>query len=168
MDLIIIGAGGFGNTVADIASQTGNYKKISFLDDNKTGKDIIGKCADFLQFIKAGVQFFPAIGNNEIRLEWFNKLETQNANIATLIHSTAYISPTSSVGKGSIVLPKALINTNCQIGNACIINCGAIVDHDCVIEDGVHICLGAIVKGENKIFSCKKIEAGEIIQRGSC
>lgn len=168
MNLIIIGAGGFGNTVADIARQSVNYEKIFFLDDNKTGKDILGKCSDFNQFINDDNLFFPAIGNNEIRFQCFKKLESQKAQIVTLIHPTAYVSPTASVGKGTVVLPKPLINTNCQIGNACIINCGAIIDRDCVIEDCVHICLGAIIKGENKISSCKKIEAGEIIQRRSC
>lgn len=166
MDLIIIGAGAFANTVADVAKQTEKYEKINFLDDNKIGTGIIGKCSDFQQFIKVGLQLFPAIGNNQIRLDWLKKLEMNNAEIVTLIHPTAYISPTASVGKGTVILPKAVINTNCQIGNACIINCGAIIDHDCVIEDGVHICLGAIVKGENTISLCKKIEAGEVIQRG--
>lgn len=168
MNLVIVGAGMFANTVADVAKQTERFNNIKFLDDNKTGEDIIGKCPDFQQFIKDGVQFFPAIGNNEIRFKWFKKLESSKADIATLVHPSSYVSPTSSVGKGSVVLPRAIVNTNCRVGNACIINCGAIIDHDCIIEDGAHICLGAIIKGENKITSCKKIEAGEIIQRGSC
>ena len=42
MDLVLIGAGGFAQTVADIASQTGKYKNISFLDDKKVG-DRIGR-----------------------------------------------------------------------------------------------------------------------------
>ena len=49
----------------------------------------------------------------------------------------------------------------------CIINLGAIVDHGCILEEGVHICLGAIVKGENRIEKCSKIEAGEVVERGS-
>ena len=131
------------------------------------GDSIIGKCSDFIKFIKDNVMFFPAIGNNNIRLEWFENLNNQKAQIATIIHPSAYLSPTSSIGKGTIVMPKSVINTNCKIGNACIINCGSIIDHGCIIEDGVHICLGAIVIADNKIESCKKVEAGEIIQRGS-
>ena len=33
MRLIILGAGGYGRTVADVAAQTGAYDKILFLDD---------------------------------------------------------------------------------------------------------------------------------------
>ena len=32
------------------------------------------------------------------------------------------------------------------------------------IEEGVHICLGAIVKGENRVKTLSKIEAGEVIE----
>mgnify|MGYP002605572954 CR=1 FL=1 len=47
MRLIILGAGGYGRTVADIAAQTGQFDEISFLDDNSTARDVIGKCAEF-------------------------------------------------------------------------------------------------------------------------
>lgn len=165
MKLIILGAGAFANTVADIAQQLGSFENIFFLDDNIIGDDIIGKCSDFEKYIKSDFVFFPAIGNNETRLKWFNLLEQNGAEIISLVHKSAFVSPTSVIGKGTIVLPNATINTNCQVKNSCIINCGAIIDHDCIIEDGVHICLGAIVKGENRIPCCNKIEAGEIVQR---
>lgn len=164
MNLIILGAGGFANTIADIAKQLEKYEAISFLDDNKIGENILGKCNEFSKYIKEDVVFYPAIGNNEIRLKWIEKLKEQHAKIATIIHPTSYISPTSFIGTACAILPNSIINTNSRIGDGCIINCGAIVDHDCIIEDGVHICLGAIVKGENRILSCNKIEAGEVIQ----
>lgn len=164
MNLILIGAGGYGKTVADLASQTKQFSKILYLDDNKTDPDIIGTTSDFETFVSDEIVFYPAIGNNSVRLEWLEKLENRHANILTLIHPTAYVSPTVKVGLGSIILPHAVVNTDSVIGKGCIINCGSIIDHGCVIEDGVHICLGAIVKGENRISSRKKIEAGEIIQ----
>lgn len=80
------------------------------------------------------------------------------------MHPTAYVSPTASVEKGVVVLPKAVINTDVTVKRGCIINLGAIVDHGCVIEQGCHICLGAIVKGENRIAALSKIEAGEVVQ----
>lgn len=164
MQLIILGAGGFANTIADIAKQLDKYDSISFLDDNKTGENIIGKCDEFSCYIKGNVVFYPAIGNNEIRLNWISKLKEHHAEIAKIIHPTAYISPTSFIGTACAILPNSVINTNCRIGDGCIINCGAIIDHDCIVEEGVHVCLGAIVKGENRIPKCTKIEAGEIIQ----
>jgi len=164
MKLIILGAGGYGKTVADIARQSGKYTDVCFLDDNSTNELVVGKCADFKNYISSDTELYPAFGNNESRFQWIERLEAAGAAIPTLIHKTAYVSPEAYVGKGTVVLPKAIINTSVQIQNGCIINCGAIIDHGCVIEEGVHICLGAIIKAENRIPRCMKVEAGAVIE----
>ena len=164
MKLIILGAGGYGRTVADIARQSGKYTEVCFLDDNSTDVHVIGKCADYINHISTDTELYPAFGNNESRLQWIDRLEAAGANIPTLIHNTAYVSPEATIERGTVVLPKAIINTNTTINRGCIINCGAIIDHGCVIEEGVHICLGSIVKAENRIPRCMKVEAGVVIE----
>ena len=164
MILVIIGAGGYGQTVADVAEQSGKYEKIVFLDDNKVAENVVGKCADFEKFISDDTEIYPAFGNNEARLSFIEKLEEKSANIPIIVHKTAYISPKASLKNGTIVLPNALINTDTVVEKGCIINCGAIVDHGCIIEKGVHVCLGAIVKAENRIPAFMKVEAGQVIE----
>lgn len=97
-------------------------------------------------------------------MSWCDKITRADGRLATVVHPTAYVSPTASIEKGVVVLPKAVINTDVTVKRGCIINLGAIVDHGCVIEQGCHICLGAIVKGENRIAALSKIEAGEVVQ----
>ena len=164
MRLIILGAGGYGRTVADIAAQTGQFHEISFLDDNSTALDAIGKCAEFERFCDGQTAFYPAFGNNEGRLKWLYRLREAGCTIPTIIHPTAYVSPTAQAEPGAVILPHAVVNTGCVVKAGCIVNCGAIIDHGCVLEEGVHICLGAIVKAENRIPRCMKIEAGEVVQ----
>ena len=48
--LVILGAGGYGRTVADMARQSGQYETICFLDDQQTAENIVGKCTDYIQF----------------------------------------------------------------------------------------------------------------------
>lgn len=162
MRLLILGAGGYGQTVADVASQLQRYDEILFLDDNAS--NAVGKCQEYKQYIDTETEIYPAFGNNETRLNWVYRLVEEGAVVPSLVHPTAYISPTVVMDCGNVVLPKAVVNTSCHLGKGCIINCGAIIDHGCEIEDGVHICLGAIVKGDNRIKQCMKIEAGEVIQ----
>ena len=164
MRLIILGAGGYGRTVADVAAQTGQFDEISFLDDNSVSPDVIGKCAEFERFRDGQTAFYPAFGNNEGRLKWLYRLREAGYVIPTIIHPTAYVSSTAQIGPGAVILPHAVVNTGCVVKAGCIVNCGAIVDHGCVLEEGVHICLGAIVKAENRIPRCMKIEAGEVEQ----
>ena len=164
MRLIILGAGGYGRTVADVAAQTGAYDQILFLDDNSQAEDVIGKCADYAAHKDENTVFYPAFGNNEGRVSWLKRLMENGCRIATIIHPTAYVSPTVRLAEGNAVLPHAVVNTGCEIKAGCIINCGAIVDHGCVIEEGVHVCLGAIVKAENRIPRLMKIEAGQVVE----
>ena len=164
--LLILGAGGYGQTVADLARQSGEYDRIGFLDDNAQGPYILGRCGEFQMFRGENVDMYPAFGNNETRMGWMHSLQEAGIRIPTLVHSTAYVSPTVRLKAGTMVLPKAVVNTGCQIGEGTIINCGAIVDHGCILEEGVHVCLGAIVKAENHIPALLKIEAGQVIQNG--
>jgi len=164
MRLIILGAGGYGRTVADVAAQTGQFSEICFLDDNSQAQDVLGKCGDFQRYTDGRTEFYPAFGNNEGRVKWLDLLMEAGCTVPVIVHPTAYVSPTAKIAAGTAVLPKALVNTGCEVKRGCIVNCGAIVDHGCVLEEGVHICLGAIVKAENRIPRCMKIEAGEVIQ----
>lgn len=84
--LVILGAGGFGRTVKDVAEQLG-YSTI-ILDDADTAHSL----SSFTSYIDDNTSFIPAFGNNEFRLDWINKLQTSGVNLATLIHPTAYVS----------------------------------------------------------------------------
>ena len=158
--LVILGSGGYGHTVADVAEQLGY--NILFLDDSLPGHEL----STFSSYIDDHTEFIPAFGNNAFRLKWLTHLESEGARLAILIHPTAYVSPTAIIYQGTVILPHAIINTDVVVERGCIINLGAIVDHGCIIEEGVHVCLGAIVKGENHLPRCIKIEAGEVVEHG--
>lgn len=158
--LVILGSGGYGRTVKDVAEQLG-YSTI-VLDD----ADPAHPLSSFRSYINPTTSFIPAFGNNAFRREWINRIEESGGQLVTLIHPTAYVSPTATINLGTVILPHAIINTDVVINRGCIINLGAIVDHGCIIEEGVHVCLGATVKGENHLPRCIKIEAGEVVERG--
>ena len=159
--LIILGSGGYGRTVYDVAEQLGY--SITVLDDSDKGHPL----DSFPHYISDDTQFIPAFGNNEFRLGWLERIEKASGKPATLVHPSAYISPRAHVSEGCVVLPGAIINAGTRIGKGCIINLGATVDHDVLVEDGVHLCIRCIIKGENRISRCEKIEAGEIIERAT-
>lgn len=159
--LIILGSGGYGRTVYDIAEQLGYA--ITVLDD----ADEEHPLASFSRYIDDDAEFIPAFGNNEFRLQWINRIEEAGGKLATLIHPSTYVSPKAQVFSGCVILPGAIVNTGSKVGKGCIINLGATVDHDVVIEDGAHLCVRCIVKGENRISCCEKIEAGEIVERAT-
>ena len=73
--LLILGAGGYGKTVADVAQQLGYYDKIAFLDDAKASQPgILGNCGEVYSFADNNTEVYPAFGNNGVRMQWLNRL----------------------------------------------------------------------------------------------
>ncbi|MDG3042443.1 acetyltransferase [Roseicyclus marinus] len=142
--LRIIGAGGHGRVLADIAEGMG-YREISFLDAGYpklhesgawpvTGRPEAQDEAD----VALG------IGDNATRLSFF---ETLTQTPVTLIHPSAVVSPHAEIGAGSVICAGAVVAPFAKLGQGCIINTCASVDHDCVLSDGVHISPGARLGG---------------------
>lgn len=167
MKLIILGAGGHGQVVADLAQQSGKYEQITFLDDNSTGDNILGKCSAYLNFKAEDTEMYPAFGNNEARLSWENRMEQEGIALAKIVSDRAYVSPRAKIANGSVVMPLAVVNTDTILEKACIVNVGAIVDHRCVLEAGCHIAPGAIVKAENRLPRYTKVDSGETVEARS-
>ncbi len=149
--LIIIGAGGHGKVVADIALKNNQYDEIAFLDDTKaTGKcmqfSILGKISDVYNYLNDS-DVFVAIGNSEVRESLINNLKQKGATIPTLIHPSAIIAQNVSIGLGTVVMAGAIINPEASIGEGCIINTASSIDHECIINDYAHISVGAHLAG---------------------
>ena len=161
--LLILGAGGYGRTVADVAAQLG-YEHIRFLDDGRTGADILGKCGEFEGFLDRDTDIYPAFGHNGNRMKWLDIFREKGLSVPTLIHPRSYVSPTAKIGTGTVVLPMAVVNTGVTVEDGCIINIGALIDHDSIIEAGCHLAPGAIVKAENRIRTGMKVESGTVIE----
>lgn len=163
MRLIILGAGGHGKVVADLAEQTGNYEQIYFLDDASKDALVLGKCDEFKKFNTPDTEMYPAFGNNLARVDWEQKIEDAGIKLAKIIHPLAYVSPKATVAEGCVIMPYAVVNTGTVLKKACIMNIGALVDHDCVLEEGCHIAPGGVVKGENYLPKGTKVDSGEVI-----
>ena len=111
MRLVILGAGGHGQTIAAAARDLKKYEKILFLDDNFIKDNSIlygpaeietwleGECKEYSRYINKETEFYPAFGDNKIRLEWENKILRKGGKLATIIHPTASVSSRSKIEK---------------------------------------------------------------------
>lgn len=160
MDLLILGAGGHGRVVKEVAEATGKYNRIDFVDDHS---DIaVGKISDLEWLHENYASAFVGIGNNQLRNELIIKLESIGYAVPVLIHPTAYVSKSCHIEKGTIIELMTVVNANAKVGMGCIISVGAVLDHDIVVGDCVHINAGAIVKDGDKVESGIKVDASEV------
>lgn len=164
MRLVIIGAGGHGKVVADIARD--KYEEIIFLDDGEVKKcgeySVVGKSSEYYLYI-GDSDFFVAIGNSSLRRSFAEKIELAGGTLATLVHSKAVVADGVSIGSGTAIMAGAVVNVAAVIGKGCIINTCSSVDHDCKIADFVHIAVGAHIAGTVSIGENTFIAAGVTI-----
>ena len=162
MKLLIVGAGGHGQVVREVAEAIGTYEKIDFVDDNSTLA--IGKMKDLQELHGEYDAAFVGIGKNHLRRELLGKLQEYGYSIPVLIHPTAYVSRSAKIGKGTVVEPKAIVNASSKVADGCIISVGAIVDHDVILEECVHVNAGAICKAGSTVTAEIKLEAGQVVK----
>jgi len=150
MNLLILGAGSHGEEVYEIARAIRIFKTISFLDDIKTGDNIIGKWEEVEKLINKYPAAITAVGDKLLRRRAQKKLADLGFIIPVLIHPTAMVSPKSSIGPGSVVCASAILDAGSVIGRGCIISSGATVGRNAILPDWSFMNNGEIiVKKEN-------------------
>ena len=163
--LMVIGAGGHGKVVADIAEKSRKYSEILFFDDNTKDRTlkkykIVGKSSDVINY---DGEVIVAIGNQTVRKELIEFLGRNGCTMATLIHPSAIISEDVEIGVGTVVMAGAIINCGTKIGKGCIINTASSVDHDCQVGDYVHISVGVHLAGTVEVGDSTHFGVGSIV-----
>ena len=149
--LAIIGAGGHGKVVGEIALLN-QYDTIDFFDDKISEIKnfpfgIVGNIELLKKNLKNYDDFFVAIGDNVIRCDKISWLKKEKKNIVSLIHPKSTVSKFSSIEAGSCVMANAVINAGTIIKEGVIINTSSSIDHDCSIEDYAHISPNCSLSG---------------------
>lgn len=159
--LQIIGAGGHGKVIAEIAEACG-YTDITFVDQIWPEKTTNGIWPVVGTTVADQSQAFCAVGRNATRC----RLSTELPPMPVLIHPTATISPTASLDAGSVVMAGVVINAGVQVGQGAILNTGCSIDHDCVLGDFVHISPGARLGGDIRVGDETWIGIGAAVCEG--
>lgn len=163
--IVIVGASGHGLVTLEAALAQG-YEVAGFLDSFKpVGYEVFGYRVlghpDDLAFLMKKHSFTGgvlAISNNFSRFCVASKISqlVPNFEFATIIHPSAWISPSAVIGVGTLVLTGAIIHARCQVGIHAIINTKASLDHESKLGNFASILPGVTTGGAVQIgdFSC--------------
>ena len=168
--LAIVGASVHGKVVADIAELQG-WDEIVFFDDAYPDVSSLecwhvqGTCEDLIRSKGEFDAVVVAIGDNRVRLEKVEWLQSQGAILATLVHPKAVVSQYAQLGEGSVVMAGAVLNPFASMGMAAIINTLATVDHDSQLGDAVHISPGVNIAGGASIGNKSWIGIGASVRQ---
>lgn len=169
--LLIIGAGGHGAVVANIADEMGVYEEIAFLDDGEIQQclnfSVIGKTQDVNKYVDE-YEFVVAIGNGVTRKRVMESIQALGGKIATLIHPKAVIAKGVTLGEGTVVMAGAVIEPRAVVGKGCIINTSSSINHDVVLADFVHVAVGAHLAGTVIVGERSWIGVGATVKNNVC
>ncbi|MBU6081825.1 acetyltransferase [Allobacillus halotolerans] len=161
-EVYIIGAGTYGEAMCELAEILG-YDVKGFYDEDKKiintkvmKKKVINKFSRISVESIKNKQFIVAIGNNKVRNEIMTRINKLGGSTPTLIHPTAVISPSATIGKGVYIQANAYIWTKVRINDFCIISPGAVIAHHSSIGDACLISsqatVGASITIEKEVF----------------
>ena len=159
-ELYIYGASGHGLVVADIAIACG-YDDIIFVDD---GENEYPTFEDIKK--TSNIPLALGIGNNTIRAKLFEKVQKNGFEIISLIHPSSIISPSVTIGKGTVIMPNVVVNAKATIGDGVILNSSSVIEHECIIDDFVHISPNVALAGNVKVGKYSHIGIGSQVIQG--
>lgn len=149
--LIIIGAGGYAKSVLDSVDYY-NYEIKGFLDEFSMETEHLGypiiahNLDDIVQPEK--YCYFIAIGNNERRKNWYDRLKARKLRFINVVDKTAIVSGRAVIGTGCFIGKMAIVNSKAVVGDDCIVNTKALIEHGCQLSDHVNLSTNAVLNGD--------------------
>jgi sugar O-acyltransferase (sialic acid O-acetyltransferase NeuD family) len=184
--LVIAGAGGFGREVLGYIRDL-ELDLAGFVDDNpdalnthETGSSIV---ASFADVDPREFTWLIAVGDPLVRRRLASRVTSGGGALGQLIHPTAYVSPTASLGPGTIICPFGFVANAASVGANVVVNTYASIGHDATIGDdtvfspyaaangnvelGNAVFLGtsAVVTPGKTVGAYSKVSAGTVCSR---
>lgn len=188
LDLVIVGAGGFGRELHamlwDGFSQD-EYRFKGFLADEtnelaEAHGPVVGSPEHYEP--AESDRFLLAIGYMEARERITRTLADRGGTFASYIHPQAFIANTASIGEGAVIYPFAVVSNSARVAAHVHLNYFASVGHDvevgrcCLlapyatlngfssIEDCVYMSTHATVVVAKRVGARSKISANSTVQ----
>jgi acetyltransferase EpsM len=107
---------------------------------------------------------FGGIGPNPKRAQAVARISPRVAGWGIVVHRTAYVSRSATIGPGTVVMPGAIVHAGAEIGSHCIVNSGALIEHDVRIADYAMIAPRATIGGGARVGEGSFVGLGAIVR----
>ncbi|MEU9350518.1 NeuD/PglB/VioB family sugar acetyltransferase [Streptomyces griseoloalbus] len=173
--LVIVGAGGFAREAARAADETGKFTLLGHLDDNPAlhgtevdGVPVLGGCDLVHALPEARVVI--CVGNPRdyaARARLVRRLGLPEERYATVVHPTAAVSATSTVGPGTVLLAHCALTAAVRVGAHVAVMPQVVLTHDDVVEDFATLASGVRLGGSARLERGAYAGSGALIREGT-
>ncbi len=191
--LVIVGAGAFARETAELVhginTITPGWNLLGFLDDDQRlhghvidGRRVIGALSwlDHHRGVSA-VVCVGAPSRNGHRRPTIETLSVDDDWFATLVHPTAVVAHSSSIGVGSVigagavltadvelgrhvvVMPGAVLSAGTRVGDRSVIGVGARVSSGVEVGDDVYLGAGCTVRQQMSVGDSSVVTLGSVV-----
>lgn len=173
-DLIlgIYGAGGAGRETREMAESIGGWTGIVFIDDAYDSPDMF-KNIRIMSFDSFCAEFSPgeaevviSVGEPITKALLYGKVKAAGYKLANVIHPSAWVSPSATLGEGIIVRMGALINADAVVEDNVAFFEHAGIGHDTVVRKNAHISGNVAIGGNCEIGEETYIAMGVPVKQG--
>lgn len=173
-NIVLVGGGGHCVSVIDIIENGNDFNILGILDsnireNNILGYRILGDDNLIPELVDENTYFLITVGqikNYSIRKNIAKNLIENNAKLATVISSLAYVSKHAHIEEGTVIMNHSVVNAKSKIGKNCIINTMSNIEHGVSIGDFCHISTCAVINGDSIIGSGTFIGSNATISNG--
>jgi sugar O-acyltransferase (sialic acid O-acetyltransferase NeuD family) len=179
-DLVIIGAGGSAAEIVGIVEAVNAiepaFSLLGFLDDSpaKQGSSVCNLPVLGTSHLAADMndaQLVLGIAHYRrprCRADLAARLGLPSDRFATLVHPSAMVSKSATLGCGTIVFPFAMISPGASIGDHAFIAPYCHVSHDAIVEDSATMAAGSMLCGGSRLCTAAYMGARSVLMDGVC
>lgn len=152
--LLLVGAGGFGRVVSELAVQKYDC---AFVDDGvEIGTEIcsvkvVGAVSDLSMLFTEYKLLIVTIGNNAVREQIYGIANRIGYAFPNLTHPSAYVSPYAKIGWGCVLLNNSIVQNGSKVGNGVLLNPGVEIHHDCSMDDFSLVYTNSVMRTYAKV-----------------
>ena len=164
VNLVIVGAGGFGRELLDVVSAVNErlqfWNFLGFVADTPPSPDLLdalnvkwlGSVDEVLLSILPA-SYVVGIGSPLNRRQVSDKFDAAGWQAVTLIHPSATVGADVEISEGSVICSHVSITTHVRLGRHVHVNLNSTIGHDCLIGDFVTINPLVAVSGDVQLGS---------------
>lgn len=173
--LIIIGGSGHGCVVEACVLDNRKHGDLEWdikgfcndCDIEVDGFPVLGNLSDIPRLLDEGYYFSWAIhliSNNLLTGKLYDSLSyIPDDRWATIIHHTAFIADSVTLGAGVFIMYNAYIAPRTKIGKCVMVKANTNIGHDVTIGESSHIAMGATIVSGASIGKCADVAVGSTV-----
>jgi sugar O-acyltransferase (sialic acid O-acetyltransferase NeuD family) len=167
--LLILGAGGHGRALADLAGACG-FTVAGFTEPGGRGRDVLGTDEDLLVLVARHSLDGAVVGVGAtalgVRRALFERIGATGVATPALVHPRATASASARLGPGAVVFAGSVLGAGVEVGANAVVYSGVVVEHDSRVGDHAWLSPGAVLSGGVTVEAGAFLGAGAVVVPG--